>query len=316
MSEGALRAPFPYFGGKRRAAPLVWDALGNPSLYVEPFCGSAAVLLARVGPRAAEHLNDMDAMIVNFWRAVRQNPMKTLEWAEWPVSEIDLHARHAWVIAQRARLEEGLTDPNWCDPKVAGWWVWGLGLWIGDGWAVSASRKLPAIGGEGRGIHSPRRAPTVGDPKASRGSLEDWFLELSGRLQGVAITRGGWQDPLDITKLLATHETLGVFLDPPYSEGKMDYAAGGTGTSLSAHVREWAVTQGHDPRVRIVLAGYEGEHEPPGWSVVEWLAQGGYAVQGTSARADNRKRERLWLSPHCLQAGTGTGQVLDLFGEP
>lgn len=39
-----LAAPFPYFGGKRRAASLVWNALGDPSGYVEPFAGSAAVL--------------------------------------------------------------------------------------------------------------------------------------------------------------------------------------------------------------------------------------------------------------------------------
>ena len=42
-----LRAPFPYFGGKRRAAPIIWAALGDPGGYVEPFAGSAAVLLAR-----------------------------------------------------------------------------------------------------------------------------------------------------------------------------------------------------------------------------------------------------------------------------
>jgi site-specific DNA-adenine methylase len=48
MADGAvLRAPFPYFGGKRRAAGLVWGALGRVNTYVEPFCGSAAVLLAR-----------------------------------------------------------------------------------------------------------------------------------------------------------------------------------------------------------------------------------------------------------------------------
>jgi len=42
----SLAAPFPYFGGKRRAAPIVWRRLGDPSGYVEPFAGSAAVLHA------------------------------------------------------------------------------------------------------------------------------------------------------------------------------------------------------------------------------------------------------------------------------
>lgn len=43
----ALRPPFPYFGGKARAASLVWDAIGDPGGYIEPFAGSAAVLLGR-----------------------------------------------------------------------------------------------------------------------------------------------------------------------------------------------------------------------------------------------------------------------------
>lgn len=48
MSEGRwpvgwpeLVAPFPYFGGKRRAAPIIWRELGDPAGYVEPFAGSA-----------------------------------------------------------------------------------------------------------------------------------------------------------------------------------------------------------------------------------------------------------------------------------
>lgn len=43
---GALQAPFPYFGGKSKAAPEVWQAFGPVDNYVEPFAGSAAMLLA------------------------------------------------------------------------------------------------------------------------------------------------------------------------------------------------------------------------------------------------------------------------------
>jgi len=42
-----LRAPFPWFGGKSRCAPVVWRALGNVPNYVEPFFGSGAVLFSR-----------------------------------------------------------------------------------------------------------------------------------------------------------------------------------------------------------------------------------------------------------------------------
>ena len=41
------KAPFPYFGGKSKAAELVWSLLGDVPHYVEPFAGSMAVLLNR-----------------------------------------------------------------------------------------------------------------------------------------------------------------------------------------------------------------------------------------------------------------------------
>ena len=43
----ATRAPFPWYGGKRRWAELIWSKLGNPGVYAEPFAGSLAVLLHR-----------------------------------------------------------------------------------------------------------------------------------------------------------------------------------------------------------------------------------------------------------------------------
>jgi len=42
ISATSLRAPFPWFGGKRRIAPAIWPALGAVDNYVEPFAGSLA----------------------------------------------------------------------------------------------------------------------------------------------------------------------------------------------------------------------------------------------------------------------------------
>lgn len=70
-----MRAPFPWFGGKSLAAPLIWRAFGNVPNYVEPFAGSLAVLLARPGGAGkCETANDKDGLIANFWRAVAAQP--------------------------------------------------------------------------------------------------------------------------------------------------------------------------------------------------------------------------------------------------
>ena len=41
MVTASMKAPFVWFGGKRRVAPLVWDALGDVDNFVEPFAGSS-----------------------------------------------------------------------------------------------------------------------------------------------------------------------------------------------------------------------------------------------------------------------------------
>jgi hypothetical protein len=99
-----LKAPFPWFGGKRRAASLVWDALGNVDSYIEPFAGSAAVLLARPHAPRCETINDADSMVANFWRSVKSRPDEVAAHCDWPVLETDLHARHLWLIGQRESL--------------------------------------------------------------------------------------------------------------------------------------------------------------------------------------------------------------------
>jgi hypothetical protein len=96
----------------------------------------------------------------------------------------------------------------------------------------------------------------------------------------------------------------GVFLDPPYADtaGRASDLYAVDCESVAHKVCEWAIEQGINPLMRIVLCGYEGEHEMPNdWRVVEWQAAGGYGLQGEEdgdGRA-NSKRERLWLSPAC-----------------
>jgi site-specific DNA-adenine methylase len=135
----ALRAPFPWFGGKSRAAHLVWAAFGDTPNYVEPFAGSLAVMLARPTAPRIETVNDLDCFLANFWRAVTAKPEFVAQYADWPVNEADLHARHKWLVNRKEFRERMRKDPAYFDAKIAGWWVWGICQWIGSGWCASGT---------------------------------------------------------------------------------------------------------------------------------------------------------------------------------
>jgi DNA adenine methylase len=317
-----MLAPFPWFGGKSRAAPLIWQAFGSDVRnYVEPFAGSLAALLARPGTDIGiETVNDADGFLANFWRALAADPDAVARHADWPVNEIDLSARHLWLVGQRESLTERLqVDPAFYDAKIAGWWVWGLCAWIGSGWCsgkgpwtsdgarwidrrdagnagMGINRQLPHLGNAGRGIN--RKLPHLGDA----GRIADMLAPLSDRLRRVRVACGDWRRVVT-DSVTVKHGATGVLLDPPYTDGfdaeKGCYSAGG-GADVWRDAAAWAVGAGTNPRLRIVLCGYEGCWEPPAdWRAVPWKARKGYAGQGDGGN-DNRHRERLWLSPGCL----------------
>ncbi|HET8777945.1 MAG TPA: DNA adenine methylase [Candidatus Limnocylindria bacterium] len=151
-----LRAPYPWFGGKRRIASLFWERVGDVPNYIEPFYGSGAVLLGRPHAPRVETVNDLDAYICNFVRAVQQDPDAVAYYADSPVNETDLHARHQWLVTAGKKLVDRLLeDPEYFDAKVAGWWVWGLCLWIGSGWCAEPGwRGRGNAGRRSRGINA------------------------------------------------------------------------------------------------------------------------------------------------------------------
>src|SRR5262245_33656146 len=91
------KAPFPWFGGKSKAAPVVWSLLGDVEHYVEPFAGALGVLLERPHPcnrpYHSETIGDADGLLVNAWRAIQWHPEETAAAASWPVTEADKQAR-------------------------------------------------------------------------------------------------------------------------------------------------------------------------------------------------------------------------------
>jgi hypothetical protein len=347
-----------YFGGKSRIAATVWKRLGSKKIenYVEPFAGSAAVLLARPRPFSGiETINDIDGLLANFWRSVQAEPETVARYADWPVFEVDLHARHAWLVGRKKSMQSRLEgDPEWYDPRAAGWWCWGLCCKLGGGWCegsgpwevvdgelvkidrkekkegkrtraginrdfsityqtgvarpkikrprIGISRSIPAITAAERhiagGVSKSEIRATDVNP-----NIVQWMRALCNRLVNVRVCTGDWSrvcTPAVTTGLGLT----GIFLDPPYGEAaeRCETVYANEDLQVATAVREWCLENGNNPNLRIVLAGYQGEHEAlekKGWDVINWKAQGGYANQSDDNQ--NRHRERLWCSPKCQE---------------
>jgi DNA adenine methylase len=327
VNRPSLRAPFPYFGGKSSVADIIWQRLGNVDNYVEPFFGSGAVMLANPNDYKTETVNDANHYVANFWRAVQANPEKVAKFADWPVNEADLQARHWWLITTgKDRLNTLMMQPNAYCPEVAGVWLWGTCAWIGSGfcsgrgpWQLGASgwgKRGDDEGHAGMGIN--RKLPHLGS--AGRGQfILNWIAALSHRLRDVRVCCGDWSR---VTGPSVTHGhghgITGVFLDPPYSAtaNRTEGLYATDSLDVAYAVRIWAIEHGDNPLMRICLAGYDGEHAiPDSWEAVEWKARGGFGSQNQDENGLGRlnsAKERLWFSPACIRVEKAQRSLFDL----
>jgi site-specific DNA-adenine methylase len=251
-STEILKAPFPWFGGKSRVASLVWDRFGNCPNYIEPFAGSLAVLLGRPHDAKNETVNDKDCFLANFWRSVTHDPAAVAAFADWPVNEADLSARHQWLVDNSEFQERMKTEPDYFNPKVAGWWVWGISIWIGSGWC-----SRPEWRGRGNGSRAARGI------HRQRPSLNPWMGVSDKR---PLLGKGG----VGVHRKLPRQDNTGVHRQIPHISG-----SGGQGVfserasdleaymcALSDRLRsvrvccgDWARITGPSPTTKIGLTG-------------------------------------------------------------
>lgn len=186
IAAPSLRPPFPYFGGKIRLAPWIASLLPPHRVYVEPFAGSAAVLLAK--PRAQhEVLNDLDGDVVNFFRTLRDNPAELER-----VCVLTPYARDEYTAARLDKDDLGDVE------RARRFWVrcsqgFARAPVAGTGWSVGA-----------RGSQSPPARVVV---HAAR------LAALAERLRTVTIESAPGADV--IRRLAVTTDTV-VYADPPY----------------------------------------------------------------------------------------------------
>ena len=298
-----------YFGGKSKIAPIIWDLLGNPAHYLEPFAGSCAVLLGRPGwdklpINFAETINDKDCTIANVWRALKYDPDGTADYADDIVCHVDLIAKKKYINNNYYSLAEKMKlDPEYFDIKIAGYYIWAASCWIGAG--LVRPTQIPHLGQNGKGINAqiPHLTSNGMGINAQRENLNSWFENLSKRLRKVRIVNGDYKQILGGDWQGHSWNTVGIYFDPPYSDkanrGKKIYTE--DSLDIAHEVREYCIKYAKKG-FRIVLSGYFDEHQElleNGFKILQWSTQGGYGNTSQdkdvlSAGQKNRKLECLF----------------------
>jgi site-specific DNA-adenine methylase len=264
----------------------VWRHLGAPDLYIEPFAGSLAVLLARPSAPKNEIAVDLDGLLLNFWRALQTDWEVVASYLGGPQFEKDIHARHAALLDARTVLNEKLDDPRYCDPELAAWWWQGISSWIGKGYGWKPARQRPHIDRSLKGAWAV-------------GLTDERIAAVAARISTVQFLRGDWTGGMEAWERACTpaiinrwkRSTVGVFLDPPYATTTTTRRAKGLYAEdepLNKAVIDWCLHQRR--HAKVVLAGYKDEYEPlldAGWDVVHWKAPNGYAGDSNSRRTED-----------------------------
>lgn len=257
-----MRPPIPYFGGKQTIADRIIAAMPPHRHYVEPYCGSLAVLLAKA-PVAHETVNDLDGDLVNFWRVLRDQPD-------------DLQRICALTPHARGEFEDARNPTD--DPLERARRIW-VQLSQGraavrqrTGWRYFENPSSSSMGMPGylRGYVG-RMAPTV--ERLHRVSLE-------------------CRPALDIIRRFGRHDEVLLYVDPPYlgstrTSGK--YAV--EMTTPAEHAEMLAALLAC--RSAVVLSGYPSaryDDALPDWTRIEINTSTGQGGEWSA------RTEVLWVN--------------------
>lgn len=271
-----MRPPFAYYGGKGRLAPWIASLFPPHRVYVEPFAGSAAVLLAKP-PVRHEVLNDLDDYVVLFYRMLRDRRDELEQ-----LCRLTPYSRTEY---DRALLDEpGLTDleiaRRWYVRSTQGF---GQSATRATGWSISTAQTTPRMYQISRKL--------------------DRFEQLAERLRHVFIEN---LPALEIIARYGKDPTALLYVDPPYLEStrtagnvyRIEYRTEAEHRALAAGLLVCKAT--------VVISGYHSalyDELFDGWHRVERtvILRAGNGRAKRSGRPD--PVEVLWSNRPLLEPG-------------
>lgn len=270
MTDMKVTALAPWFGSKRTLAPRIVELLAPHRAYVEPFCGSMAVLLAK--PACSFELaNDLHGDLVNLAWVVRHpkhGPSFFRRLRRTCFTEADFaHAKD--VIGQHgiANAPEALDAARSLDYVERAYCYFVL-CWMG---------RSGVLGTKGTNNNFTVRYTCNGGNQATRfHAAVDSIPAWRRRLRSVTILR---RDGLTLLDRLADQPGQAVYVDPPYLQKGASYEHDFTHAQhaqLASLLRRFVTT-------RVVLSYYADPalHELyPGWIQIDCSRTKHLSVQG------------------------------------
>jgi DNA adenine methylase len=186
-----ISAPFGYFGSKNKIALQISRNLPPHACWVEAFCGSAAVTLAKK-PAQIEVINDVDDEIVNFFEQLRTNTVKLtqqISFTPYASEELEKARKSKKKLSKLERARQFL---------------------------IKSMMAVNGIFGEERGgfSHSDSYVRNGKEARVSRWyNLPYRFIPVVERLRNVRIEN---RNALVLLKSYLNRPATLVYLDPPY----------------------------------------------------------------------------------------------------
>lgn len=191
-----IKALVPWYGSKRTLAPRIIAELGPHRAYIEPFCGSMAVLMVK--PQCnIEVVNDLHVNLINLARVLRDR--KTAPQFHRRIRRWSLYA--GVIDDAKAQLVESETPVDRAVAYFAMSWL-GLNGYSGTDKElvnVNTAVRYTLLGG--------------GDPVTRFRSASRSAWAFAKRLRDVDIRN---EDSIALLERLADAKGQAIYVDPPY----------------------------------------------------------------------------------------------------
>lgn len=259
--------PLAYFGGKTRLADRIAGLLPAHEHYIEPFAGSLAVLLAKK-PSRMETVNDLDHLLMTFWRVLREKPSELQR-----ACMLTPHSRVEYRNARAAVLDE-------LDDVEIARLVW---LQITEG-----------RGGTMRATGWRNYVNPAGSSKAMPAYLEAYVERMAVAAERLHHVSLECRPALEIINQYGAHPKCCLYVDPPYVGTTRSNGGNGYRVEMREPERHGELLDALLAcRASVVLSGYPSDLYDD--ALVDWdrLEIPTFTGQSTS-RAKAARTEVIW----------------------